>query len=230
MPTKTSKSPATEHNPMESEINVQDTPKPRAGTPATPIRDLSKSITLNQDPFALTEKTLTDHLEKIAELKTKAASNVGHKSSIHENVFVTMYATIQKALQAAQAAHQAYENLKARHEETETRLHMESDNDHRCSCNKKLDEIKEAVDALAKTRTYADAAAGRLKTDAALAKKERIGKAKLEQMKKVVTISFRDATETMKERLKTMNSQELTQLIKDHIPVTLSVRTSFHAR
>jgi hypothetical protein len=241
-PTEGTKMMTKPHHPSQSVTTgpgADETPPPggiaRAGTPTTPNRGPFETNSVDSgalasgtptrttpnpilDPFVASEKILMDHLGKIAELKTRAVSNVNHKTLIHEDVFASMYSTVQKALQTAQAAHQAYENLKSRYDiETETKPHLENDNSHNCNCNKKLDEIKEAVDALARTRTYADAAAGRFKVEAELAKKERIEKAKLEQGKKVITISFRDATDPMKERLKTMNSQELTQLIKGHI-------------
>jgi hypothetical protein len=164
----------------------------------------------------MSEKMLTDHLATLSELKAKAGSNSTRKTTIYEKDFTAMLSVIQKALQHTQAAHQAYENLKVRHE-MEVGHRSQIENRHNCSCDQKLDEIKEAINTLATSRTYADAAAGRFRAEAELAKKERIEKAKLEQRKKEVTISFRDTNEDMKERLKMLTPKELTELIRTHI-------------
>jgi hypothetical protein len=216
--------PGGDHNPPSGTVA-------RAGTPATPSKETAVAgyvtlgpltaeiIPATPNPFGTPEKLLADLLAKILEHKTKAGSNSGHRVQILESNLAAMYSLAQKSLHAVKEAHQEYDNLKIRYTEKET-SHTETENEHNCKCDQKLEEIKEAINNLTASRTYADAAAGRFKTESELAKKERIEKARLEQRKKEIIISFYDATEDMKERLATITPEALTALVKDHISTT----------
>ena len=163
-----------------------------------------------------------------------------------------MHSNIQRSIQALKDASQDHKNLKIKYNEMEA-SRAQIERDHKCSCDQKLDEmkescdqkfneIKEAINSLAATRTYADAAAGRLRAETPLTprkktwapvtaqsgtpeqvrvpestRRERLERLHREKAKTEVLLTLRNASEEAKAKLASTDEKDLTKDLQSAI-------------
>jgi hypothetical protein len=141
------------------------------------------------------EQQMVKALQKIQEMREGAAKNVTKSIKFTQISIDLLGSELEQAHMAIKEA------IEVTQIESNCTHHMEQD----------IKEIKDAIKSITTPKTWAQVVANPEVTNlyAEMAKKERLEKAKQEQGKSEITISFRDASDATQEKIALLTEQEL---------------------
>ena len=213
--------------PTQTRSRTQATPAPPAAS-STTVKNFLPLIdeTTNNEGTIIKAMELMygalQQLQKIYEnvIKTKADKTTIERTQIEEIGTVIQQAydhlikvpptpplepTENAVLQAIHKIQTSVNGLQQKYEAIETKI-TEAPKTY-------ADIIKSTIRGPTQVTTNT----GATNVHAEIAKRERLEKAKREQSKTEITISFRDASDTMKQKITQLTEQELAEIVKEHI-------------